>query len=139
MESARASKSTIVRLATQSDRERIYRMGHIANFLLCHLPNHGPTAATLAKQCRKRGLFVRDAAAMGRSLGQHALRIAVKDEQTNRRMLEIVAHALSSFAKFPRQVGRQPVIIGAGDAEALDTAFSGESGRVAPHGLKCEG
>ena len=65
-----------------------------ANFLLCHLPDDGPTAATIVAACRRRGLFLRDAAQMGHSLGRHALRIAVKDRATNHRMVRIIAEAL---------------------------------------------
>ena len=63
----------------------------IANFLLCHLPDSGPTAAALVTQCRAQGLFLRDVGAMGRSFGDHALRIAVKDATTNQRMVETLA------------------------------------------------
>ena len=66
----------------------------VANFLLCHLPSGGPDAATVVRHCRERGLFVRDAGAMGSQLGSHALRIAVKDGETNQRMLTILAPAL---------------------------------------------
>jgi histidinol-phosphate/aromatic aminotransferase/cobyric acid decarboxylase-like protein len=61
-----------------------------ANFLLCHLPEDGPTAAEVVARCREQGLFLRDAARMGRRLGDHALRLAVKDEDTNRRMMQII-------------------------------------------------
>jgi len=63
----------------------------IANFLLCHLPEDGPDAAAVVKLCRARGFFLRDAGAMGRGLGKHALRIAVKDAETNERMLRIIS------------------------------------------------
>lgn len=63
----------------------------IANFLLCQLPPAGPTAAEVVRAARARGLFLRDAALMGSSLGTHALRIAVKDAATNARMLAILA------------------------------------------------
>jgi histidinol-phosphate/aromatic aminotransferase/cobyric acid decarboxylase-like protein/GNAT superfamily N-acetyltransferase len=66
----------------------------VANFILCHLPPAGPTAATVVARCRERDLFLRDASAMGSRLGPHALRLAVKDEATNRRMLEILAGVL---------------------------------------------
>jgi len=62
----------------------------IANFLLCHLPETGPTAAAIVAQCRTQGLFLRDVGAMGRNFGNHALRIAVKDAATNQRMVEIL-------------------------------------------------
>jgi histidinol-phosphate/aromatic aminotransferase/cobyric acid decarboxylase-like protein/GNAT superfamily N-acetyltransferase len=67
----------------------------IANFILCHLPAAGPDAATVVKRCRAQSLFLRDAAAMGSQLGSHALRIAVKDAQTNRRMVAILSTTLS--------------------------------------------
>src|SRR5262249_55495321 len=51
----------------------------VANFVLCHLPEGGPDAATLVSRCRPHGLFLRDAGAMGTRLGRHALRLAVKD------------------------------------------------------------
>jgi histidinol-phosphate/aromatic aminotransferase/cobyric acid decarboxylase-like protein len=66
----------------------------VANFLLCHLTSGGPDAGTVVSRCRERGLFLRDAGAMGSRLGSHALRIAVKDGETNHRMLAILAKAL---------------------------------------------
>lgn len=61
-----------------------------ANFLLCHLPAAGPGARRLIEACRGDGLFLRDASAMGRALGDRAVRIAVKDRATNDRMVEIL-------------------------------------------------
>lgn len=66
----------------------------IANFLLCHLPSEGPDAATVVARCRRQGLFLRDAALMGSRLGRRAIRIAVKDADTNRRMVGIIKGAL---------------------------------------------
>jgi histidinol-phosphate/aromatic aminotransferase/cobyric acid decarboxylase-like protein len=80
------------------------------NFLLCHLPPNGPDAATLIARCQRRGLYLRDASTMGRALGSRALRLAVKDEATNRRMVEILR--TESHAGAPGgsdvQVGPQP-------------------------------
>jgi histidinol-phosphate/aromatic aminotransferase/cobyric acid decarboxylase-like protein len=66
----------------------------IANFILCHLGRDRVNASTVVSRCRERGLFLRDAGAMGSQLGQHALRIAVKDSTTNHRMLEILEAAV---------------------------------------------
>jgi histidinol-phosphate/aromatic aminotransferase/cobyric acid decarboxylase-like protein len=63
----------------------------IANFVLCHLPENGPTAAEIVQRCRPQGLFLRDVGSMGCSFGTHALRAAVKDSQTNMRMMEILS------------------------------------------------
>ncbi|HWD93218.1 MAG TPA: histidinol-phosphate transaminase [Verrucomicrobiae bacterium] len=73
----------------------------IANFLLCHLPENGPDAATVVKRCRAHGLFLRDAGAMGRGLGKHAVRIAVKDTATNERMLRIIFEANNRLLSNP--------------------------------------
>ena len=76
----------------------------VANFLLCHLPLDGPSAAEVVDRCREQGLFLRDSRTMGTRLGAHALRIAVKDAATNRRMLAILQDALSPLrlSKPPR-------------------------------------
>jgi histidinol-phosphate/aromatic aminotransferase/cobyric acid decarboxylase-like protein len=66
----------------------------VANFVLCHLPEDGPDAATVVARCRTRGLFLRDVGTMGRNLGHHALRIAVKDPVTQQRMVDILREAL---------------------------------------------
>jgi histidinol-phosphate/aromatic aminotransferase/cobyric acid decarboxylase-like protein len=62
----------------------------VANFILCHLPEEGPDAGTVITRCRERGLFLRDASTMGSRLGERTLRVAVKDAETNARMLRIL-------------------------------------------------
>ena len=44
----------------------------------------------MVARAREQGLFLRDVEAMGTRLGSRALRVAVKDAQTNRRMVEIL-------------------------------------------------
>lgn len=66
-----------------------------ANFLLCELPAGGPDAAALVNRARRFGLFVRDVANMGPSLGRHAVRVAVKDGPTNQQMVKILQAVLS--------------------------------------------
>ncbi len=65
-----------------------------ANFLLCSLPTGGPDAAEVVARARRLGLFLRDVANMGSTLGRHALRVAVKDRATNHKMLEILRYVL---------------------------------------------
>ena len=62
----------------------------VANFLLCHLPANSPDAAIVSRRCRDHGVYLRDAGEISLVLGSRALRIAVKDEQTNRRMIEVL-------------------------------------------------
>jgi len=70
----------------------------IANFLLCHLPENGPDAASMVRCCREQGLFLRDAAVMGTRLGSQALRVAVKDVATNQQMVAIIQQVLTEAA-----------------------------------------
>lgn len=70
----------------------------VANFLMCHLPADGPDAATIVRAVRDRDLFLREIGGMGRSLSEHAIRIAVKDAATNARMLGILADVLCECA-----------------------------------------
>jgi len=68
-----------------------------ANFLLCHLPAHHPTASALAIACRERNLFVRDVSNMGRCFDDHTLRVAVKDAATNSAMVRILEETLAEM------------------------------------------
>jgi histidinol-phosphate/aromatic aminotransferase/cobyric acid decarboxylase-like protein len=65
----------------------------VANFLLCHLPEAAPDAATVVTACRKSGVFLRDAGSMGKQLGRHAVRIAVKSAEENRAIVAAIAQA----------------------------------------------
>lgn len=67
----------------------------IANFVMFHLPAGGKTAACVVKECREHGLFLRDASGMGSAMGDHAIRMAVKDGDTNQRMLRILKEVLN--------------------------------------------
>jgi len=67
-----------------------------ANFLLCHLPEDGLSAAVVDSRCRERGLFIRDASTMGASVGRHAIRIAVKERPTIDRMVNTLSRVLSA-------------------------------------------
>jgi histidinol-phosphate/aromatic aminotransferase/cobyric acid decarboxylase-like protein len=69
----------------------------VANFLLSHVGN----APELVARCRERGLFIRDVSTMGAS---RAVRIAVKDRDTNARMLEILYAVAGSSSPSPSVV-----------------------------------
>ena len=66
----------------------------VANFLLAHLPESGPTAEKVVQHCQTRNLFLRDAAKMGSQMGRHALRVAVKDAATNQKIIKILEETL---------------------------------------------
>jgi histidinol-phosphate/aromatic aminotransferase/cobyric acid decarboxylase-like protein len=70
-----------------------------ANFLLCHLPPTVPTAAKVLRELRQRGLFLRDVANMGTGFDGRALRIAVKDRETNAKMIRIITETLANMAR----------------------------------------
>ena len=65
-----------------------------ANFLLCELPVSGPTAAEVVRGSQLRGLFLRDAGAMGSAMGNRMLRVAVKSGPENAAMAGILGEVL---------------------------------------------
>jgi histidinol-phosphate/aromatic aminotransferase/cobyric acid decarboxylase-like protein/GNAT superfamily N-acetyltransferase len=67
----------------------------VANFLLCDLDPSVVTAITICERCRERSLYLRDLRSMSGRADLNALRIAVKDGDTNRRMVEIIRNAIS--------------------------------------------
>ena len=66
-----------------------------ANFILCHLPESGPTAADVVARCRAENVLIRDAGQMGASLGARAIRIAVKSPPDNQRIVGALARAVT--------------------------------------------
>jgi histidinol-phosphate/aromatic aminotransferase/cobyric acid decarboxylase-like protein len=68
----------------------------VANFLLAHLPPDGPDAAAVVAVCKRSGIYLRDAGGMGTRLGSHALRIAVRSEPENLRVVEAIVAALEN-------------------------------------------
>ena len=98
---ARYSETARLRMSLAKGLLRLGWKVHpgIANFLMCQLPADGLTAAELVEGCQQRGLFLRDASAMGTNLGPRVVRIAVKDEATNARMLEIIREVMHGARK----------------------------------------
>jgi histidinol-phosphate/aromatic aminotransferase/cobyric acid decarboxylase-like protein len=75
----------------------------IANFVMFHLPETMDTAESIVKTCRDQGLFLRNVAGMGSEVGRRAMRMAVKDEKTNNRMLEIFRTTINQTNSIPRK------------------------------------
>jgi histidinol-phosphate/aromatic aminotransferase/cobyric acid decarboxylase-like protein len=63
-----------------------------ANFILGHLPTNGPTATEIVGRCRLKGVFLRDAGATSTVLGTRAIRVAVKDATSIRRIVDVLKH-----------------------------------------------
>lgn len=66
------------------------------NFVLCHLPPEFPDAATVDARCREQGLYIRDVSRMVPRLGPRVIRLAVKDPDTQWRMVRILTGALAA-------------------------------------------
>jgi histidinol-phosphate/aromatic aminotransferase/cobyric acid decarboxylase-like protein len=66
----------------------------IANFVMFHLPMGSKDVASIIMKCREYGLYLRDLSGMSTDIGNTAMRIAVKDAETNKRMLLILKKAL---------------------------------------------
>ncbi|MEE8526451.1 MAG: aminotransferase class I/II-fold pyridoxal phosphate-dependent enzyme, partial [Thermoanaerobaculia bacterium] len=67
----------------------------VANFVMFHLPAGSRTSARIVIECGRQGLFLRDVSGMGSAIGGHAIRMAVKDGETNQRMLRIFEEVFS--------------------------------------------
>ena len=67
----------------------------VGNFLLCHLPDHRPDAATVYARCVAHGVYIRDVSRLAPRLGPRVIRLAVKDQLTQRRMADVLAGALA--------------------------------------------
>ena len=83
-------------LAASLEQLQLELVAGVANFILCHLPPDGPDAASVVQRCRQHGVFLRDASVMGTRLGRHALRIAVKDAESNRRVAQVLGEVLAN-------------------------------------------
>jgi histidinol-phosphate/aromatic aminotransferase/cobyric acid decarboxylase-like protein len=68
-----------------------------ANFVLFYLPEDGPTAEKMVSKCKEKGLYIRDVSNMGSNFNNHTIRIAVKDKETNRKMLIIIKQVLDQI------------------------------------------
>ncbi len=66
----------------------------MANFLLFYLPDSFPPKDIFLDRCKKQNLFLRDVHNMGKNLGNNAIRIAIKDKNTNNKMIDIIAQTL---------------------------------------------
>lgn len=66
----------------------------VANFLLFYLPARFSQKNEFLEFCKQKNLFLRDVSNMGKNIGKNAVRIAVKNEITNDRMISIIEKSL---------------------------------------------
>ncbi|MEP7251610.1 MAG: aminotransferase class I/II-fold pyridoxal phosphate-dependent enzyme [Ginsengibacter sp.] len=71
----------------------------VANFLLFYLPKEFGDVGEFLNCCKQDNLFIRNVSNMGESLGKDAIRIAVKDEVTNNRMINIMENVFIRMNK----------------------------------------
>jgi len=69
----------------------------VANFLLVDYPDHLPQVEEFLALCSWHNLLMRNVRSMGNTTGDHCFRVAVKDDQMNKRIIEILAKVKASF------------------------------------------
>ena len=82
------------RLSTELERLGLKVFPSVANFVLCRLAPHHPDVSTLIDRCQRDGLFVRNTASMTQSPDGRLIRIAVKDGDTNERLVKLLRRGL---------------------------------------------
>lgn len=68
--------------------------GDAGNFLLCRLPEQGPTARQVIEAAAAKGVLLRDVHGMGSTLGERHLRVAVRSVMENERIVDALRQAL---------------------------------------------
>ena len=68
----------------------------VANFILTFLPKDTHhSSSSFIEACKEKGVFIRDAQNMGVSLGNNAVRFAIRTHEENQRILECVQQVLA--------------------------------------------
>jgi histidinol-phosphate/aromatic aminotransferase/cobyric acid decarboxylase-like protein len=66
----------------------------VANFVLVRLSSEAPAADVLQHRCREHGLYIRTLNQMTKDAPQDTIRLAVKNSETNHRMIDILSQTL---------------------------------------------
>lgn len=69
----------------------------IANFIMFHVGNDKFSASRIVNECKLKKLYLRDLSGMGTSFEDDAIRMAVKDLNTNNKMIVILRDCLNKF------------------------------------------
>ena len=70
----------------------------IANFIMFHVGNDKFSASRIVNECKLKKLYLRDLSGMGTSFEDDAIRMAVKDLNTNNKMIAILRECLNKFS-----------------------------------------
>ncbi len=68
----------------------------VINSVLCRVPSGGPSAHEVVMRCRGKGVFIRDCGTISPALAGCWVRVSVKDERTNARVVAVLREALTS-------------------------------------------
>ena len=69
----------------------------IANFIMFHVDNDKFSASRIVNECKLKKLYLRELSGMRKSFEDDAIRIAVKDLNTNNKMIAILRECLNKF------------------------------------------
>ena len=69
----------------------------IANFIMLHFSSDKFSASQIVNECKKRKLYLRDISGMGSCFDDNAIRMAVKDINTNKKMIKIFRECINLF------------------------------------------
>ena len=89
----------------ESLKLELYKLGiseiipGVANFLMFHFMDETLSASKIVNECKKKKLYLRDISGMGSSFNDNAIRIAVKDKKTNKKMIKILKDCLNQDIK----------------------------------------
>lgn len=71
----------------------------MANFILFYLPADISSVVDFVEGCKRHNLYIRDVSTMGTTLGKGAVRIAVKDEKTNEKIMDVMRLVMGIISK----------------------------------------
>lgn len=83
------------RFTSDLNAQGIEVISGIANFLLCRLPKDSIDVPTLLNRCHKHNLYLRDVSKTSRVIDHRVFRTAVKDTETNRKIIHIIATVMA--------------------------------------------
>tara|TARA_Y100000994_G_scaffold195839_1_gene165443 strand:- start:456 stop:1586 length:1131 start_codon:yes stop_codon:yes gene_type:complete len=69
----------------------------IANFIMFHVSNDKFSASRIVNECKKKKLYLRDLSVMGASFEDNAIRMAVKDIDTNKKMIQTFGEIINQL------------------------------------------